>query len=133
MANTGESYEVELKEPHLDWGRVRYTNTREPIPGEGYIPIPAADAYRLNLLNSNGTNGNDVFGQNLFYCTSADHSYQGVLRAQGNQDRTQYAKQFSEDGNLRGIGSWYASIGAVPGDWIRVSWTSPVDIIIEKL
>ena len=123
MASTGDFYIVELKEPHLDWGRVRYTNTRDRIPGEGYIPIPATDAYRLNLLNSNGTNGNDVLGQNLFYCTSADGSYQGV----------QYAKQFSEDGNLRGIGSWYASIGAVPGDRIRVFWTSPVDIIIEKL
>lgn len=85
------------------------------------------------MLNSNGTGGRDVFGENLFYCHSADGHFQGTLRAQGNQDQTTYAKQFSADGNLRAIGRWYANIGAVPGDIIRVSWTSPTDILIEKL
>ena len=133
MANTGDFYTVQLKAPHLDWGEIRYTDTRTPIPGEGYIPIPANDASRLRLLNSNGTGGRDVFGENLFYCHSADGHFQGTLRAQGNQDQTTYAKQFSADGNLRAIGRWYANIGAVPGDIIRVSWTSPTDILIEKL
>lgn len=52
MANTGDFYTVQLKAPHLDWGEIRYTDTRTPIPGEGYIPIPANDAYRLRLLNN---------------------------------------------------------------------------------
>lgn len=133
MAKAGDNYIVELKEPHLDWGRVRYTNTRDPIAGEGYIPIPAGDAYRLNLLNSNGTGGHDTFGQNLFYCSSADGFYHGVLRAQGNQDRPNYAKQFSEDGNLRGIGGWYAAVGAEPGDRVCISWIAPDRVVIEKL
>lgn len=133
MANTGDSYTVALKEPHMDWGIVRNTDTRNPIPGEGYIPIPASDAYRLRLLNSNGTNGRDVLGENLFNCRSADGHFQGILRAQGNQDRPTFAKQFSANGDLQAIGRWYASIGAVPGDVIEVVWTSPTDIEIKKL
>lgn len=32
MANTGDFYTVQLKAPHLDWGEIRYTDTRTPSP-----------------------------------------------------------------------------------------------------
>lgn len=127
------SYEITLKRAHLEWGSHRYTNSRGIVYGEGYIPIPADVSYANNIYNQNGTGGNDIIGQNLFYCNSADGLYQGVLRAQGNQDDSRYAKQFSGDKNLKAIGTWFYQIGASIGDRIRVTWTSPTEIIIEKL
>lgn len=44
-----------------------------------------------------------------------------------------HAKQFSADGNLKAIGSWYASMGADIGDKVRVTWISPTNIEIEIL
>ena len=134
MARAGDCYEVELKEPHLGWGTYRSTNTRERREGEAYIQIPADIARSFNLLNSNGTGGRDVWGENLFRCTSADGFFNGVLRAQGSSfAESIYAKQFSGDKNLRAIGDWYEAIGAQVGDAIKVTWTSNVDIVIEKL
>ena len=66
----------------------------------------------MNLLNKNGTRGRDILGMNLFNCHSADGYFNGVLRAQGNQNRANFAKQFSADGDLKAIGEWYAVIGA---------------------
>lgn len=86
-----------------------------------------------NIYNQNGTDGEDIIGQNLFYCNSIDGLYQGVLRAQGNQDNPRYAKQFSGDKNLKAIGHWFSQIDASIGDRIRVTWISPTEIIIEKL
>ena len=31
MAQQGDRYVVELKEPHLQWGEYRYTDTRETV------------------------------------------------------------------------------------------------------
>ena len=66
MAQQGDRYVVELKEPHLQWGEYRYTDTRETVKDEGYIPIPLNDARRLELVNSNATGGKDILGKNLF-------------------------------------------------------------------
>ena len=90
-------------------------------------------AYTNNVYNQNGTGGKDIIGQNLFYCSSADGLYQGILRAQGNQDDSRYAKQFSGDKNLKAIGTWFYQTGASIGDRIRVTWSSPTEILIEKL
>ena len=127
------SYELTLKPSHLEWGTYRYTNSRGIVYGEGYIPIPSDVAYSNNIYNQNGTGGKDILGENIFYCTSADGLYQGLLRAQGNQSDTKYAKQFSGDKNLKAIGHWFYQIGASVGDKIRVTWTSPTEIVIEKL
>ena len=40
MPKSGDQYKVSIKMSHLDWGRHRYTHTRERIEGEGYIKIP---------------------------------------------------------------------------------------------
>lgn len=133
MATTGDTFTIILKEPHLAWGSYRYTGSRGIVYGEGYIPIPASDAYRIHTLNTNGTGGIDVLGQNLFRCRSADGLYSGVLKAQGNQNDVRYAKQFSGNDNLKAIGDWYYKIGADVGDKIRVTWVSPYDVVIERI
>lgn len=133
MAQAGDTYTVILKEAHLKWGTHRYTNSRGKVYGEGYIKIPSDAAYSFKLLNSNGTSGKDILGQNLFYCKSKDGMYQGILRAQGNQNDTRYAKQFSADDDLKAIGSWYSAINAVVGDVVQVTWESSTEITIEKL
>lgn len=133
MARAGDYYIVDLKQAHLEWGSHRYTDSRGIVYGEGYIQIPADIAYRLKLYNNNGTRHTDILGENLFNCTSADGLFEGVLRAQGNQPNKNYAKQFSGDKNLKSVGSWYQSIAANIGDRIKVTWTSPTDIIIERI
>ena len=133
MADVGDSFISVLKQAHREWGTYRHTDTRSAIEGEAYIAIPAKDAYRLNLMNEKGAGQRDLWGITLFHCESADGLFSGVLRAQGSQSRPQFAKQFSADNNLRGIGSWYKQIGAKDGDRIKVTWLSKTDIQIEKL
>ena len=134
MANTGDSFIVTIKRPHLEWGEYRYTNSRGVVYGEGYIKIPAKEARRLNLLNTNGTYGGDVWGENLFNCMSADGRFSCVLRAQGCSNAGEpFAKQFAGDNNLKALGDWYYSMGAQVGDQVKVTWSSPTDIIIDLL
>lgn len=134
MASAGNTYTITLCKSHLEWGTYRYTDSRDQIYGEGYIPIPSAYAYSFELLNSNGTGYRDVLGKNIFNCRSADGLFEGALRAQGCREAgDKYAKQFSADGNLKALGTWFAQIHAVVGDRIKVSWVSPTDIVIEKI
>lgn len=134
MANAGDSYTVTLTRAPLEWGTHRYTGSRNRIYGEGYIPIPSNVARMYELYNGNGTGNLDVLGENIFRCVSADGVYRGVLRAQGCKRAGDiYAKQFSADGDLKAVGSWYASMGADIGDEVRVTWISPTDIEIEIL
>lgn len=133
MAKRGDSFTITLKRPHLEWGSYRHTNSRGIVYGEGYIPIPASDAYRIELLNSNGTNGQDILGQNIFNCTSVDGNFRGLLKAQGNQSDERYAKQFAGDDDLKAIGDWFYAISANVGDCIEVTWISSTDITIEKI
>ena len=133
MANRGDSYIVSLRNTHLDWGEYRYTGSRKPIPGEAYIPIPNEFAKRFNLLNTNGTDGKDVLGKNIFRYKTADGRQSGVLRAQGNSERGDiYAKQFSADKDLKKLGTWLRDIGASVGTEIKVEWISPYDIVLSE-
>ena len=134
MAQRGDKYEIILKPSHIQWGEYRYTDSRNSRGFEGYIPIPKDISLKFQILNSNGTNKKDVFGKNLFYCTSADGSYKGVLKAQGSSSAGDiYAKQFSGYGDLQALGKWYVIVNAKVGDKIRVTWTSSTGIVIEKL
>lgn len=133
MAKAGDTFTVTLKKAHLEWGSYRHTNSRGIVYGEGYIKIPAPDAYRYGLLNSNGTGGLDILGQNIFNCRSADGLFSGELKAQGDQADDIFAKQFAGNDNLKAIGDWYYAIGATVGDKIKVTWVSPTDLIIEKI
>jgi hypothetical protein len=129
MPNTGDSYTVTIRKSHLKWGTYRYSNTRDPIYGEGYIRIPLKDARTFGIFNSNNASANTQFN-----CKSVDGYFNGVLLAQGsNKAGAIYAKQFAEQGNLKGIGNWYAYTKAKVDDQVRVTWISPTDIIIELL
>lgn len=134
MANTGNTFTITLKQAHLNWGTHRYTNTRGIVYGEGYIPIPRSYAKRFNIVNSNATGGNDILGQNIFNCKSADDYFSGTLKAQGDTKAGDiFAKQFSANDDLKALGTWFAHINAQVNDRIKVTWTSPTDITIEKI
>lgn len=128
MPRTGNSFIVELKRPHLEWGSHRHTYTRPGlIYGEGYIQIPSKYAYAYEIYNSNNPHNANTH----YDCTSYDGYYSGTLLAQGNQNDPIYAKQFSGLDDLKAIGSWYYHVNANVGDFVKVVFTSPTDIIIE--
>lgn len=131
MAHAGNTYTSRLKPSHLGWGNYRYTNTRDIIYGEGYIPLPKPCAMAFDIFNSNhSTIG---LGYNLFCASSVDGFLNNVtLLAQGSSTSGDiYAKQFSVQGNLKIIGRWYASQHATTNNLVRVTWTSPTDILLE--
>lgn len=133
MANAGDMYTIVLKEAHLDWGEYRNPTNREPISGEGYIPIPRQYAEAYDIYNSNhNVNG---YGYNMFYASSADGYLQNVtLLAQGSSEKGDiYAKQFSVQGHLKTIGSWYTHMGARPGNKVIVKWTSSDTIFLTLI
>ena len=132
MPNRGDYYEVKLKASHLGWGNYRYTNTRPTIYGEGYIKIPLRVAKSLEIFNSNLQG--DMLGINIFNCYSSDGLYRGQLKAQGcNRAGDVYAKQFAENGYLRGIGTWYRNCQAKIDDYVRVEWISETDVVITLI
>lgn len=131
MANRGDAFTVTLKEAHLDWGEHRNPTNREPISGEGYIPIPRKYAVSYSIYNSNH---NPIgWGYNLFRANSADGFLRNVtLLAQGSSCAGDiYAKQFSVQGDLQMIGAWYRSQNAQPNNVVRVAWQSPDTIMLE--
>lgn len=130
MPNPGDYFIIQLKEPHLMWGEFhpsRHSHSRREIYGEGYIPIPANVAYRFGIFNKSNPFGISP----IYYCMSYDNYYHGRLLAQGNQSDSHYAKQFAEEGNLKGIGDWYDYVGADVDDFVKVVFTSPNEILIE--
>lgn len=133
MAKHGDNFTYTIIGAYSDWGRIRHTETRDPIALEGYIPISAEKARELNIRNRHGAGEQDVWGLNLFHCESADGLFRETLLAQGNQHNRNYAKQFSVRGDLKALGRWYQEIGAQEGDRILVRWESETDIVIEKL
>lgn len=134
MAKYGDTFTIVLKQTHLEWGTHRYTDSRDRIYGEGYIPIPINYAVSFELYNSNETNGRDILGKNIFNCKSKDNLFVGKLKSQGCSTAGDvYAKQFSATGNLKAIGAWYATIGATIGDKIKITFISSIDVVIEKI
>lgn len=129
MPKAGDSFIVRLEPSHLGWGTYRYTNTREPVYGEGYIKIPRHDAENFNIYNNNYPTANP-----RYYCTAVNGCYSGILLAQGcSYAGDIYAKQFAEEGNLKGIGNWYRSVGAQVGGRVKVKFTSSNSLEIEYL
>ena len=129
MANTGDNYTITLKEAHLRWGEYRNTSSRDTIAGEAYLPIPRNIAEDYDIVNSNATGGRDTFGRNLFRFRTADGFLAGNLKAQGCKEAGDiFAKQFSVQGDLKPLGTWYDHIDATPGTRIHVSWIAPDEI-----
>ena len=111
MANTGDTFTVQLNQAQLEWGTFRFTGSRGLRYGEGYLKIPKHIARTLQLFNGNYTNGFDIVGENIFHATSADGLFNGPLRSEGCSNAGDpYAKQFAGDKNLMALGYWYALI-----------------------
>lgn len=133
MATAEDFYTIELSNQHLNWGTVRDTGSRERIEGESYIPIPRSFAERFDIRNSNGLNGlnRDTLGINLFNARSADGYYEGIIKSQGaSKAGDVFAKQFSEQGNLKGFNEWFTQMNVTGGDQIKVEWINQTDILL---
>ena len=130
MPRTGDTFTIGLKKAHLEWGSYRHTSTRGTIYGEGYIQIPRSAATRIGIHNSNLQDSINVFN-----CNSIDgFLVNASIKASGSSYSGDiYAKQFQGNGNLQLIGDWFNSINAQIGDTVKVTWTSPIDVIIEKV
>lgn len=134
MAKSGDTYTVSLNKSQLEWGTYRFSNSRNLRYREGYLKIPIKYARSYHLYNNNYTNKHDILGKNIFHATSSDGFFNGVLRSEGcSQAGELFAKQFAGNKNLMALGDWYAHINAQVGDLIRVTFTSPTDIVIEKI
>ena len=114
MPKSGDQYKVSIKMSHLDWGRHRYTHTRERIEGEGYIKIPKPAAVSYGIMLGS-----------CYTATFSDGFPSFAIRAAGNSTAGDpYAKQFQGDGDLKAFGRWYAHVGAQVGDEVLVTFTS---------
>lgn len=136
MSISGNTYTVEIKEAHLNWGSHRHTSTRGIVYGEGYIHIPRQYARDFNIYNSNyNTNNADVVGINIFNCSSEDSFLiNAELKSSGNSGAGDvYAKQFQGNGSLQTIGDWYHHVDAQVGDHVEVTWTSSTDLVIRHI
>lgn len=129
MPNTGDSFITKLKKAHLEWGTHRYTSTRDIRYGEGYLQIPAMDAYHLEITNDKEPTRSQIYS----FSTADGFIQNGSLKASGNQDRENYAKQFHGNGDLQLLGSWFDYINAEEGDEIKIEFTSPTDILLTKI
>ena len=137
MANAGDTFTVELNQAQLEWGTFRFTGSRGLRYGEGYLKIPKTVALNLQLFNGNHTNGYDITFDHVRFSYEKDKP---VLRdvsftaKQGCSNAGDpYAKQFAGDKDLMALGYWYSQINAQIGDLIRVTFTSPADVVLEKL
>lgn len=133
MPQQGDSFiSNPLSQTHLGWGTLRYTDSRTPIDGECYIPIPAKDARRIGIYNSNN-NGNGL-GLNEFNCASSDGFFTGKLKSAGCARRDDiYAKNFHGSGDLKALTPWFRHCNVQVGDCIQVLWTSSTDIVITHV
>jgi len=130
MPNTGDEFIVTLGETHLGWGTHRYTNTRKIIYEEGYLPIPRDKAKEFDIYMSNQTNANYVYN----FSTNDNFYNNEELKASGCSIQGDiYAKNLAGNGNLKLLGKWFTHIQAQVGDKIKISFTSPTDIILSKV
>lgn len=123
MPNAGDSYTVEIRQSHLDWGRHRYTYTRDRIPGEGYVKIPRRFAVLYNILRGD-----------CFTATFSDGYPSFQARAAGNSEAGDiYAKQFQGDGDLKAFARWYAANDAQVGDFVTVTFLNSHTVNFELI
>lgn len=132
MPHAGDSFIVELSDTHLDWGNYRHTHSRNRIVGEAYIPIPSEYARMFKIYNSNY--GSSGLGVNEFNAWTVSGDYLGVVKTSGSKKAGDvYAKNLHGSGDLKSLGNWFYRVSMRPGDKVKVKWTTPKDIILEKL
>lgn len=134
MPAAGSTFITTLQRAHMEWGSYRHTNTRGIVFGEGYIQVPINYARRLGIYNSNYTEGEDILGVNVFYCSSADGFLNNILVKSGGSCSAGdiYAKQLHGSGDLQVFGDWYYHINAHIGDTIRVTWITNTHLLVER-
>ncbi|MGE5403331.1 MAG: hypothetical protein ACM3PP_00125 [Candidatus Saccharibacteria bacterium] len=125
MPTAGDFYECTLKEAHLGWGELgpsREDHNRSEL--EAYIPISKNVAERLLIYKQVDYNGRSSDG--FLNCT---------VRATGSRSAGDpFAKQFQTKGDLREMGRWLKGhCGAVPGDIVRVEFTSQNDVVFTYI
>lgn len=134
MPNKGNQFIVSLQSTHIGWGIHRYTDSRQPISGECYIPIPSSVAHQFGIFNSNYTQGQDILGQNIFRAHSADGHFEGTVKASGSSvagDR--YAKNLSGQGDLKAFNYWFNQMNVTVGTKIKVEWLSDSEVLFTIL
>lgn len=129
IPNTGDTFITTLKQAHLEWGSHRHSNSRGIVYGEGYLQIPSDDAYRLNITNDK----NPSQSQEYTFSTSDGFINDGVLKASGNQNKEEFAKQFHGSGNLQLLGDWYNHINAKVEDQIQIDFITSTEILLTKI
>ena len=130
MPKKGDEYTVALGKTHLGWGTHRYTATREVIYEEGYLKIPRDVAKDLEIYMSNKKDANIIYN----FSTSDCFYNNEKLKASGCSTKGDiYAKNLAGDGDLKLLGKWFTHIKAKVGDEIKISFTSPTDIILSKV
>ena len=129
MPNAGDSFTTTLLKAHLEWGELRYTDSRGIIYGEGYLQIPADVAYSLNI-----TNGKSAIRSAEYDFSTADgYIKNGKLLASGNQSKEEFAKQFHGAGDLKLLGDWYYHLGLQLGDKVQCDFISDTEILLTKI
>lgn len=130
MPKIGDNYTVSLKETYIKWGEYRYTDSREKIINEVYLPIPADKAREYNIYNSNKVGANTEYN----VITADGFIINGKLKAQGSISAGDvHAKNLSGSGNLKLLGPWMTHINAKVGDNIKIEWISETTIKLTKL
>jgi len=130
MPKQGDEFIVTLGETHLGWGTHRYTQTREVIYEEGYLPIPKAIALELDIFMSNKKNANIIYT----FSTNDGFYNNEQLKASGNSKAGSiHAKNLAGNGDLKLLGKWFTHIQAQVGDEIKISFTSPTNITLSKV
>jgi len=130
MPKKDDEYIVALGKTHLGWGTHRYTATRDVIYEEGYLKIPKPVAEKFDIYMSNKV------GANIIYNFSTDDKFytNEKLKASGCSTKGDvYAKNLAGDEDLKLLGKWFTHIKAKVGDEIKISFTSPTDIILTKV
>jgi hypothetical protein len=130
MPKKDDEFTVILKKAHIEWGTHRHTTTRDLTYGEGYIQIPSKIATSLDIYMSNKKGANTEYT-----CSLSDGTLNNViLKASGSQGQNlEYAKQFQGSRNLKAVGDLYHTINAQIGDKIKISFTSPTNMILSKV
>ncbi|WP_456312776.1 hypothetical protein [Pseudomonas shirazensis] len=129
MPQPGDSFITTLKQAHLEWGEFRHTNSRQITIGEGYLQIPADEAYRHEITNNKST----LRSAEYDFSTFDDFIVDGKLLAAGNQSRPEFAKQFQGSGHLKLLGDWYNHINAQIDDKIEIKFISATEILLTKI
>jgi hypothetical protein len=128
MPKKGDEFTVDLGKTHLGWGTHRYTDTREVIYEEGYLKVPKKIAKDLGMYMSNKKDAN------IIYTFSTDDGFytNEELKASGCSTKGDiYAKNLAGNGDLKLLGKWFTHIKAKVGDEIKISFTSPTDIVLS--